>query len=169
VRARIPAPRRPDPGKQPRLRRAAAARQPGRHPTIEIRRGKQHDRVYARYDITCRRHQATDHAVYTFQARWNITEQRTDTKALNVAENVRVVPPRGETYQRVYGWRQTIENENNQSDRRKFLGRGRSMDPLNHLINEIGNSMVTTGIAVQQARQRADDAAGRAPPRLAAA
>lgn len=43
------------------------------------------------------------------------------------------------------------------------------MDPLNHLINEIGISMVTTGIAVQQARQRADDAAGQAPPWLAAA
>lgn len=80
------------------------------------------------------------------------------------------MPPRGDTYQRVYGWRQTIENENNQSDRRKLLGCGRSMDPLVHLINEIGISMVTTGIAVQQARRRADDAAaGQAPPWLAAA
>jgi hypothetical protein len=138
-------------------------------PTIEIRRGKKHHRVYARYDITCRRHQTADNAVYTFQGRWNITEEHADTKAFNVAENVRVVPPRGETYLRTYGWRQTIENENNQSDRRKFLGRGRSMDPLNHLINEIGISMVTTGIAVQQARQRADGAAHQAPPRLAAA
>lgn len=43
------------------------------------------------------------------------------------------------------------------------------MDPLNHLINEIGISMVTTGIAVQQARRRADDATGQAPPLLAAA
>lgn len=137
-------------------------------PAVEIRRGKKHHRVYARYDITCRRHQATDHAVYMFQARWNISEDRTDTKAFNVAENVRVVPPRGETYQLVYGWRQKTRTTNPTAA--SSSAAAGSMDPLNHLINEIGISMVTTGIAVQQARQRADDnASGQAPPRLAAA
>lgn len=64
------------------------------------------------------------------------------------------MPPGGSTYKKTYGWRQTIENDNNQSDARKYLRRGRSYTAEHNLINEIGVAMVITGVAVQRARTR---------------
>jgi hypothetical protein len=50
----------------------------------------------------------------------------------------------------VYGYRQTVENENNQSDERKYQRRGRSHDSFDNLLNELGVAMIVTGVAVQR-------------------
>jgi hypothetical protein len=39
-----------------------------------------------------------------------------------VAENIRALPPGGPKYTAAFGWRQSIENDNNQSDKRKLVG-----------------------------------------------
>lgn len=136
-------------------------------PHLELRSGKQIQRLYVRYDLTCHRHEATENKLYAFSIRWNLsgttTEHGTKDK-FNVAENIRALPPAGPKYTAAFGWRQTIENDNNQSDRRKVLGRGRSHGARHNLINEIGFAMVITGIAVQQARARRATADVGAPP-----
>ena len=102
---------------------------------------------------------ATDSTIYNFSLRWNIAApDQPGSKTLNVAENVRAVPPGGPGYQRCYGWRQTIENDNNQSDLRKFQARGRAKAAENALINEIGLAMVVNGVALQQAEPGASPA-----------
>lgn len=126
-------------------------------PHLELRPDKTAVRLYAAFTVTCDRHTALTGQTYQFQVRWNIAAKPDPGHhgtPVNIAENVRAIPPRGPKYKACYGWRETIENENHQSDLHKYQSRGRAKTARNMLINEIGFAMVVNGVALKQAQAR---------------
>lgn len=123
------------------------------------RHDKKAVRMYAEFTITCREGLAPDEPAFEVQRLLaNLTQQPSRAKgALNVAENIRLVPPGGDTSKRVYGWRGNAENGNRQRDHRKHLGRARSRGAARQHQNEIGAAIMGNGVALLRARDRARD------------
>jgi hypothetical protein len=124
-------------------------------------------RMYHEWDIYCGAGLPTGAtAARVGKARWAITD---DSTQFNVAENLRAYAPGGPGYQKYYGWRQTIENDNHQSDARKVQRRGRSSRPDWNHINEMGWAIMNNGVALQRLRERRQAAQNSAPGEALAA
>jgi len=121
-------------------------------PYVRIRPNKDSYRMYLEWEVRCAAGLPPGSAPALFdKLTWTITDERSD---FNVAENLRAVPPGSERYSQAKGWRQTIENDNHQSDAAKALRRGRSSRPDWNHVNEIGWSIVQNGVALQRDRRR---------------
>ncbi len=130
------------------------------------RPNKTNHRMYHEWDIYCAAGLPTGSPpAKVAVARWAITE---NDSRFNVAENLRAYAPGGPGYGQYYGWRQTIENNNHQSDARKVQRRGRSSTPEWNHINEIGWSIMINGVALQRARAKRQGVED-SPPRQALA
>ena len=104
-------------------------------------------RQYLTFKLTCRRDPLDRGEVVSIpDLRFPLTS--TDG-VLNVAENIRAIPPGTENYERIYGWRQTTENDNNQSDASKYLRRARSANPEHAHIYDILLAATQNGRARQ--------------------
>jgi hypothetical protein len=73
-------------------------------------------------------------------------------------------PPASPAYADPHGWRQSVENDNHQSDARKVQGRGRSARPDWNHLNELGWAIMQNGVAVQRHRAAVAAAKAAAPP-----
>jgi hypothetical protein len=134
-------------------------------PHVRERKDKGGSRMYAEFRIFCydgvdERQPASDLGVL----RVNVTTKPTGGRnALNIPENIRLVPYTRDTYKRVYGWRNNAENDNRQRDHRKHLARARSRGAERQHWNEMGAAMVQNGIALLLHRQRHDQLDQTAP------
>lgn len=120
-------------------------------PTVRIRHNKDTHRMYLEWEVLCDAGlTAGSKPAVVDRLTWSITDDGSD---FNVAENLRALPPGSDRYAKVHGWRQTVENDNNQSDTAKSLRRGRSSRPEWNHLNEIGWAIVQNGVAIQRHRQ----------------
>lgn len=104
-------------------------------------------RQYLTFKLNCRRDPLDRGEVVSIpDLRFALTSTEGE---LNVAENIRAIPPGSENYDRIYGWRQTTENDNNQSDASKYLRRARSARPDYSHIYEILLAATQNGRARQ--------------------
>lgn len=139
-----------------RLPRQAPARAL-RRPTVRFRDNKTGHRLYLAWDITCSAGQPRGATPLKIkELSWTVTD---DTSTFNVAENLRAFPPGSERYDEAHGWRQSIENDNHQSDARKTLRRGRSSLPEWNHLNELGWAIMSIGIPLQRHRREQATAA----------
>jgi hypothetical protein len=138
-------------------------------PHLEERKGKKITTINAVYKVNCERRPDLSPNGRTFDLRWNISgyvDSSDLNSDFNVAEHIRALPPGGAKYTQAYGWRQTVENENNQSDERKYQRRGRSHNSFYNELNELGIAMIVTGVAVQRYANGWQLASAAAPPTL---
>jgi hypothetical protein len=139
--------------------RGAKSSVPCTDPVVRFRDNKATHRMYLEWEIKCVAGLAPGSRPVTVKGSWTVTD---DHPSLNVAENLRALPPGSPRYDEAHGWRQTIENDNHQSDARKVQGRGRSRRPDWNHLNELGWALMQNGIALQ--KHRARNTAGSTEP-----
>ena len=134
-------------------------------PFVRFQDNKRDHRMYLRWEVRCSAGQPTGaQPTRVGHLDWTITDDSSD---FNVAENLRALPPGSPRYDLVHGWRQTVENDNHQTDARKVQCRGRSSRPDWNHLNELGWAIMNNGIALQRARRKR--AAEESPPQQAQA
>lgn len=136
-------------------------------PFIRFQDNKTDHRMYLRWDVHCAAGKAPGSKPSKVgELAWTVTD---DDSTFNVAENLRAIPPGSPRYADPHGWRQTIENDNHQSDSRKVQGRSRSARPEWNHLNELGWALMQNGVALQRHRNRASSATDMARAPLARA
>lgn len=125
---------------------------PCQDPTVRFRDNKNGGyRQYLAWAVTCSAGQPEGATpVKVTELPWTVTD---DTSDFNVTENLRAVPPGSQRYDEAHGRRQSIENDNHQSDARKTLRRGRSSRPEWNHLNELGWAIMNNGIPLQRHRR----------------
>lgn len=125
-------------------------------PKIQHRPGKARDRMYALFTSTCR--VGLSHNEPTIELgdlRYDVAQDAALGKnGCNFAENIRLVPPGSDVYNRTYGWRENSENDNRQRDDEKWGARARSRTVQRQLWNEIGAALLQNGTALLLHRHR---------------
>jgi hypothetical protein len=117
-------------------------------PTVRFRDNKTNYRQHLSWEITCRAGRSERQTpVKVTELSWTVTD---DTS--NVAENRRAVPPGSDRYDEAHGWRQSIENDNHQSDAGKARRRGRSSRAEWNHLNELGWAIMRNGIPLRRHR-----------------
>ena len=132
-------------------------------PFVRFRSNKngQH-RQYLTWDVHCSAGLApSSKPVEAGHLNWTVTDE---DATFNVAENLRAIPPGSPRYADPHGWRQTIENDNHQSDARKVQGRGRSARPDWNHLNELSWAIMQNGVAIQRHRAKRNASQATAPP-----
>lgn len=125
-------------------------------PHIRVKRKKHDCTMYAEYRPWCSVGLGeNDPLIALPEERFNITSAEPVGKnGLNVAENLRLVPPGRPTYTRTYGWRNNSETDNRTRDLRKHEARARSHGAERQHWNEILAAMVQNGEVLMRHRDR---------------
>lgn len=125
-------------------------------PKIQHRPGKARDRMYAVFTPTCRVGLADNEPTIELdELRYDVAQDAPLGKnGLDYAENMRLIPPRSDLYNRTYGWRENSETDNRQRDDKKWGARARSRTVPRQHWNELGGALLQDGTAVLLHRHR---------------